>query len=281
MAVFPSSAASRAAWRVQGAWRRLQARRLPKMSVRELHLTSQVGYRIVGQLATPEGAGPLPGLVISPAIHAGIRVMEGVNNPVNASEIAALGFAVLTLDPAGRGESWGEEDFGGLEHQDNVRIALEWMLKDGAVDGTVGVLSLSLGVAAAVGALAGSKLPVRWLVDWEGPSDREIITAGGTIMVPAAGHALADDSYWRPREAVRTVHRLRCGYVRLQANPDHAQPSEVRHAERMIRAASSGNLPFFQINDHPRNEVPTRALWHAGGPFSANTVILRKLRALR
>lgn len=207
--------------------------------------------------------------------------MAGTDNPVNAHEIAALGYAVLTLDPAGRGESWGEEDFGGLEHQDDVRAAIAWLLKDAACDGTVGVLSLSLGVAAAVGALAGSTLPVRWLVDWEGPSDREIITAGGTILVPAAGHGLDDDTYWRPREAVRSIQRLRCGYVRLQAYPDHAQPAEVRHAERMIRAAAGGSLPFFQINDHPRNELPPRAIWNPGGPLAANASILRKLRALR
>jgi hypothetical protein len=47
----------------------------------------------------------------------------------------------------------------------------------------VGVLSLSLGASAVADALAGEAgLAAIWS-DWEGPSDREIITAGGTRLV--------------------------------------------------------------------------------------------------
>jgi hypothetical protein len=118
-------------------------------------------------------------------------------------------------------------------------------------------------------------------VDWEGPCDREIITSGGTSLVPAAGHSLDDDTYWLPREAVRRVGELRCGYVRLQAWPDHAQPDELRHARRMVAAARAGRLPWFQVNDEPRGEAPERPHWIAGGPWASNRAILRKLRALR
>jgi len=118
------------------------------------------------------------------------------------------------------------------------------------------------------------------VLDWEGPCDREIITSGGTIMAPANGHSLEDEVYWPPREAVRHVGKLPCGYVRLQASIDHAQPGEVRHAQRMIRAAADGDLPWFQVNDHRRGEVPARTNWLAPGTMAANRTLLRKIKSL-
>jgi hypothetical protein len=279
--VFPSSLATRAAWQGQRVVRGLRARRRGVPMIREdVRLRSTAGYQIAARITRPDTAEALPGLVVSPSIHLGLAGLEGFGAVVNAGELAGLGYVVLTHDPAGRGESWGEEDFGGPEHQDDLRVAIRHLL---GVTSAVGVLSLSLGLAAAVGALARwpAELPVRWLLDWEGPCDREIITSGGQIMVPAAGHTLVDETYWRPREALRHVGALRCGYARLQAFPDHAQPRELRHATRMIRAAEVSGLPWFQLNDHPRGEAPARPNWLAGGPLAANAAILRKLVALR
>lgn len=280
MATSPSDLATRLAWRLQAWPRRLRAARGDTLQTRGLRLVSGVGYQIDANVTAPAG-GPHPGVVISPAIHQGRAAVEGWVAPVNAAEIARLGYAVMTYDPAGRGESWGEEDFGGPEHQDDLLCAIKALQAAPECDGRVGVLSLSLGIAAAARALADRDLGVRWLVDWEGPCDREIITSGGTLLLPAAGHTMDDDGYWAPREAVRHVARLRCGYVRLQALPDHAQPGELRHAERMIRAAATGALPWFQLNDHVRGEVPQRPNWLRGGPLAANAAILRKLEALR
>lgn len=265
-----------AQWRLQLLPRRLSLlRRGVRLETEDLELSSTVGYKLAARITRPVGGGP--GLVISPAIHQGIAELDSPASPVSPAELASLGYEVLAFDPAGRGSSWGTEDFGGPEHQDDLKVAIRALASR---VGPVGVLSLSMGVAAAVGALT-EPLPVRWLVDWEGPCDREILTAGGTIMVPADGHSLEDDSYWTPREAVRHLGRLCCGYVRLQALPDHAQPREIRHAERMMRAAQAGNLPWFQLNDHPRGEVPARPNWLPGGPWQANRALLRKLDALR
>ncbi len=151
---------------------------------------------------------------------------------------------------------------------------------DGVDPRRIGVVALSQGVAMAVGAVAQRALEVRWIVDWEGPSDREVLTAGGTHLAPADGHEMTDDAYWAPREPVRHVGELRCAYVRLQADPDHAQPGETRHATRMIQAAASGKLAWFQINDHPRNERPPRPNWLAPGTLAANRALLRKIRTL-
>lgn len=271
-------------WRVQVVQRKAAARMARTPLVREeLTLLSTAGYQLSACLTRPRGADRLPGVVINPGIHQGRREVEGFAAVVNAAEVARLGFVVLTFDPAGRGDSWGEEDFGGEEHQDDLRVAVRHLLAHPGCDGRVGVLSLSLGIASSVGALARwpDALPVRWLVDWEGPCDREIITSGGTILVPAKGHALDDDAYWLPREATAHVGGLRCGYVRLQAFPDHAQPQELRHAQRMMHAAAKGALPWYQLNDHPRGEIPARPHWITGGPWASNRAILRKLRALR
>lgn len=280
----PVATTVRVAWKLSSRLRSARAR-LARGGVETtpLELLSSCGYRLRGARVRPTGAGPLPAVVVSPAIHQGVDALLSRAAVVSADEIARLGFVVYVHDPAGRGKSWGEEDYGGPEHQDDLRAAFAAALTDPACNGAVGVLSLSLGVAAAAGALARwpEAMPARWLVDWEGPCDREIITAGGTLMLPAQGHGLDDDAYWFPREARRHVGQLRCGYVRLQAVPDHAQPGEVRHAERMLRAAAQGELPWFQVNDHPRGEVPGRVSWAPGGPLAANRLVLAKLRNLR
>ena len=271
-------------WRRHRLLRRLAATRSGvRLAQSDVRLLSAAGYPLAARLTRPVDAGPLPGVVVSPAIHHGRDTLDTHDSVVTASEVAALGYAVLTFDPAGRGESWGEEDFGGPEHQDNLRVAVHALRATPNV-ASVAVLSLSFGVVSATAALArfADELPVRWLLDWEGPSDRDIVTTGGTRLVPAAGHTLTDEDYWRPREAVRHVGGLRCAYVRLQAWPDHAQPGEVRHAERMVHAAAAGGaLPWFQINDHPRRSIPPRPLWLAPGPWAANRAILRKLADLR
>lgn len=279
----PPDLLHRLAWKAQPFPRRLRLRRTGRrLQRRSLELASTVGYQLRALLVAPAEGGPFPGLVVSPAIHQGLAELTGWGAPVNADELASLGYAVLLHDPAGRGESWGHEDYGGVEHQDDVVTALRALAHAPECDGSLAVLSLSLGIAAATKAVADHpELGVRWLLDWEGPCDREIITSGGTILTPAAGHALDDEGYWAPREAVRHVGRLRCGYVRIQALPDHAQPGELRHAERMLRAARDGGVPWFQLNDHPRGEVPDRPHWHPGGPLAANQVLLAKLETLR
>ncbi len=216
-----------------------------------------------------------------PGIHDPGAYFSSWMAPVTAAEVARLGCVVMTFDPAGRGQSWGEEDFGGPEHQDEVCVALRRLGQDAEVDASrLGIVSISLGVAMAVGGAAQCDVPLSWLLDWEGPCDREIITAGGTIMAPAAGHTLDDDVYWLPREAARHVGQLACGYVRLQGERDHAQPDEKRHAIRMIRAAAAGKLPWFQLNDHPRGTVPDRPVWLPSGRLAMNRVILRKIVGL-
>ncbi|MDP6933845.1 MAG: hypothetical protein QGG40_13055, partial [Myxococcota bacterium] len=269
---------------ISQAIRRLRSRTPPPVRTEVVEFRSTVGYRIHAHVHVPVGASPrepLPAVVLCPGIDDPGSVFDRWSSPVTADEIARLGCLVMHFDPAGRGESWGEEDFGGIEHQDEVRSAITYLGGRPDVDGRrIGLVSISLGVSMALGAAADADAKVAWVLDWEGPSDREIITAGGTIMTPADGHRMDDEAYWQPREAVRFVGSLRCPYIRLQSIEDHAQPGETRHAMRMIEAAAGGDLPWFQLNDHPRGEIPRRAHWTSPGRLSAHHSIVRKIRLL-
>jgi hypothetical protein len=46
----------------------------------------------------------------------------------------------------------------------------------------------------------------------------------------------------------------------------------------MLRAAEAGDLPWFQLNDHPRGLVPDRPAWYPSGHGAANRILLRKIR---
>src|SRR4051812_9319534 len=101
-------------WRAHLARRQLRAAGAGQPVERlDVPLLSTAGYRLSGRLTRPRGGGPLPGVVVSPAIHHGRDDVDGYRSAVSVAEVARLGYAVLTFDPAGRGESWGEEDFGG------------------------------------------------------------------------------------------------------------------------------------------------------------------------
>jgi hypothetical protein len=257
-----------------------RARVLPAIARERVTLRTEQGIQIEACVHRGAAAGREgPAVLLCPGIDDAGAVFDSWRAPISADEVAALGAVVVHFDPAGRGRSWGEEDYGGNEHQEDVAVAFAHLAGlDGVDSRRIGIVAISHGLAMAIG--AATRLDARWLIDWEGPSDREIMTGGGMHMAPANGHALSDDAYWAPREPVRHVDRLRCAYVRLQANPDHAQPGETRHATRMIQAASNGTLPWFQINDHPRNENPPRPNWLTPGTLAANGALLRKIRTL-
>jgi len=271
--------------RVATAIRKVRARRSAPVEQVDIQLRSTVGYQIAAKAHRVRGtSGRQPAVLLCPGIHDPGDSFSRWLSPITAAEVARLGCTVLTFDPAGRGKSWGEEDYGGPEHQDNVKVALAHLASRTDVDpNRIGIVAISLGVAMAVGAAAQPDVPsVSWLLDWEGPSDREIITVAGTIMTPAAGHTLEDEVYWKPREAVRHVAGLRCAYVRLQGARDHAQPDEIRHARRMMRAVSTpaSAVRWFQLNDHPRGIAPDRPSWLPSEHLAMNRIMLRKIATL-
>jgi len=174
----------------------------------------------------------------------------------DAQTLADAGYLVVAFDPEGRGRSEGEEDNNGSIGQDGlaaiVRFASE---QSGGQD--VGVISFSYGITLASGAIARyPDLPVAFLIDWEGPADRN--DTGG-CDVDKTGHLSAiadcdDEAFWSEREAMGFIDDVTVPYLRLQTERDHAQP-DVLSAIRMVNAAVGGKSPWVRLNDELENQA--------------------------
>ena len=233
--------------------RRLRRRTLGSLArVREntIWLTLPDGYRVFAHVHSPGGDERLPGVLLIPGLAGAGTSFDRLSALISADEIAALGCVCVHFDPPGLGRSWGMYDYGGPACRAATLSSLEFLARVPRVNGALGVVALSLGVASGVHVVAehGRRLGVDWLLDWEGPCDRQVITSFGTIMKPAMGHGLDDDSYWTPREAVRHVGRLSCRYLREQSGTDHAQGEYTTHAIDMVNAAVLGVCPEVRLN---------------------------------
>lgn len=243
---------------------------------------STCGYSLAARVWTPaHGAGPWPALVWVGDGAGGRDAAIDPAAPLTASDAAALGFVVVAVDFAGRGDSTGEDDHGGPEHADNVAVAAAWLAAREDVDASrIGLVGLGLGAPVCVAAAAGGAT-VSWVLDWEGPVDRETLLS----LQPDAPLGVDDAVWWSDRDTLAHLRALSCGYVRLQSEDDHHNPEELRHAQRAIFAVqhrpSAPEGAWFQINNHPRGEVPSRPLWLFPGRRSAGRAIRRKLLRLR
>jgi hypothetical protein len=231
---------------------------------------------------TTQNTQPAPAVLIVPGLGCTGTALEDFSEPINVQELTSIGITVMTIDLSGRGASDGEDTFGGPAQHNDVLTALQHLVAMPEIDPSrVAVISLSLGCAAVAGALADKTAPeLRWWLDWEGPCDREIITSGGEILVPAMGHSLDDDTYWHPREAVRHLSNITTPYIRYQSVRDHAQPGELRHATRMMTAASEASLPWYQLNSHARSSNPSNPHWGPMGYRAARDYIVETARLL-
>ena len=193
-------------------------------------------------------SGRLPTLVLVPG---------GTNSSATftdrrgaAQEIANQGFVVVVFDPDGRGQSEGEEDVDGVVQQDGLAAVVRWAATLEEVDAErLGIVSYSMGVIMASGALARQPdLPVRFLIDWEGPADRhDMHCQGAPAGRPQQFPDCDDESFWREREAVTWIARVEVPYQRLQTARDHVQP-DVGHAIAMVDAAMGGVAPWVRLN---------------------------------
>src|SRR5215203_5929104 len=97
-----------------------RARRLPAIARDRVTLRTDQGIQIEGCVHRG-GAGPA--VLLCPGIDDAGTVFDSWRAPISADEVAALGAVVLHFDPAGRGRSWGAEDWGGNEHQEDLAVA--------------------------------------------------------------------------------------------------------------------------------------------------------------
>jgi len=254
---------------------------------RTLFLTNTSGYRIFVRVTEPDDAVLRPAVVVVPGRDKDGSVFDSGLYPVSAEEIANLGLRCVAFDPVGRGRSWGHDDFCGSEGQDALRAVLDYThsLREVRRD-RLGVATFSLGLSMAAPVLAehGDRLTVSFLLDWEGPADRDAILRSGPLP-PAARAALARDpeGFWGHREPLGALEDLPCPYIRVQARDDHALGARGVHgAIALVAEAAHGRGVETRLNDN-RPNVAWRAdqieeiSWAPDAPGPLNALLLRIL----
>src|ERR1041384_654054 len=128
----------------------------------------------------------LPALVLIPGGNGSSGLF--LSGQGMAQQLAQMGFAAIAFDPDGRGASGGQEDYCGFKHQDGLAAIVRWAAQQPGIDAErIGLCSNSYGVTMATGVLARHpELPARFLIDWEGPMDRN--DTGGCAPGKRGGH---------------------------------------------------------------------------------------------
>ncbi|MBF0516052.1 MAG: hypothetical protein HQK97_02880 [Nitrospirae bacterium] len=206
-------------------------------------------------VAAASGGAGLPGVIIVPGGGSPGTAYDGFTE-VTADDVAALGAVVLHYDPSGRGKTAGEEDYWGGNHQRELSAVIERFF---AIDGinceNVGVLSFSIGITIAAGALC--RFPVggcqiKYLFDWEGPSNRVNITKNDTHE-PLLKFHMSNNEFWAEREAASFIGGITCDYFRYQASTDHMQGAYKGHAIELLNKATQGRARSSRCNDNLPN----------------------------
>jgi hypothetical protein len=201
----------------------------------------------------------VPGVVLIPG---GSGTGSSYDSTGYADWMAEEGFAVLHFDPDGRGRSRPyPENYNGHAHQDGLRECFKTLAAQEYVDPEdCGMFSESYGITMASGAIARhmTRPEVRFLLDFEGPSDRfqTCQDSGGHVPVP-----VDSESFWVEREAARFMKQVRCPYLRLQTKVDHnPRIHDNRHCIALIDSATatahggSGISVWTRVNDSTMNE---------------------------
>lgn len=202
---------------------------------------------------------------VEPGVYPGVVFVPGGTSPgtdydkgpgLTADDVSSMGFIVLHYDPTGRGRTGGEEDHWARVHQKELSVVLKYFAGLPSVDkNNIGILSFSIGIVIASGALARFPVPeIKYLFDWEGPSNRFICTKNDTHK-PLSAFPTSNDEFWDEREAVRFMGDIECGYFRYQAEVDHVQGRFLRHAAELINLATKGRALWTRCNDNPLNTV--------------------------
>jgi len=183
-----------------------------------------------------------------------------------AVQFANAGFNAVVFDPEGRGKSGGKEDFNGFTGQDGL-YCITGFIDSLPEVGDIGYLSQSYGLILASGVLARYKNgPAIFLIDWEGPVNREDITVGCkngntdiTKQTSPAGHSCTDDKYWEEREASTFSLEIEVPYHRVQSLKDHVQLDIIRNTTG-TQYGGKGKSPWTRMNDFDPNTVFTEAI---------------------
>ncbi|MFZ5909799.1 MAG: alpha/beta hydrolase family protein [Chloroflexota bacterium] len=216
------------------------------------------GVSLAVYVSKPADAGDarLPTVVLVPGgsgDSSKFRTPQG-----EATLLAQAGYLVVAFDADGRGQSAGQEDYNGFVHQDGLAAVVAFAASlPNADPQRIALVSYSYGITMASGALARHPdLPVKFLIDWEGPANRD--DTGGCDGA-GLGHlkqvaACTDEAFWAQREASTFIGQVRVPYQRIQSEEDHVQPDNA-HAILMVDNAVAGGVPWVRLNDLPPNQT--------------------------
>lgn len=228
---------------------------LVKTTLKKIWIDLPTRAKLYAHIHTPVIPGKYPGIIFVPGGFAtGTDYDRG--GEVSARDVASMGFTVLNYDPSGRGRSKGEEDNWGPAHQKELAMVIDFFSKlPYALRDNIGILSFSIGIVIASGALARFSVPkVSYLFDWEGPSNRFNATKNDTYE-PVADFPTSDSEFWEEREAAKFIGNIECGYFRYQAEKDHVQGDYKGHAIEMLNRATEGKAAWTKCNDNPLNTL--------------------------
>lgn len=221
---------------------------------KEIWIETPSGRNIYAHVHCPNKDGVYPGVVIIPGGNSCGTDYDKFWAEIRAQDIASLGFVVLHYDPSGRGKSGGKEDYWGQVHQQELSWVVNYFSQLEEVKGqNIGIMSFSIGIIIATGALARFPMPgIKYLFDWEGPSNRHNITRNDTHK-PLLNFHTSNDEFWKEREASSFIGNIKCGYFRYQAELDHVQGNYKGHAIELLNMATKGKAAWTVCNDNPVN----------------------------
>lgn len=206
------------------------------------------------------GQTKLPALVLVPGGNGGSSSFTG-GDPKGSSTVNVInqaGYVAVVFDPDGRGKSSGKENYNGFIQQDGLAEVIRFVAKLPGIDSAnIGLVTYSYGITMGAGVLARyPDLPVKFLIDWEGPANRD--DTGGCDSA-RVGHlkdiaSCTDKAFWSEREASTFIAQIRVPYQRLQSQKDHVQPDNT-HAILMVNNAVGGRSPWVRLNNNAPNQT--------------------------
>ncbi len=218
--------------------------------------TSGASLAVYVNLPAAATVSPVPALVLVPGGSGNSSSFRKPNGEFHA--FVQAGYGVIVFDPDGRGQSAGTEDYNGFIQQDGLAAVIEFAATLPGVDPSrIGLVTYSYGITMGAGALARHPdLPVAFLIDWEGPANRN--DTGG-CDAGSLGHlqdvaSCTDEAFWAQREASTFIAQIRVPYQRIQSEQDHVQPDNA-HAILMVNNAVNGGVPWVRLNDLPPNQT--------------------------
>ena len=227
----------------------------------------------------PATQGRLPAIIcVSPwGNTAGALRGMGTREP---GVVVRAGIAVATFDYPGLEDNPSPDavkDKYGPERQFNVRDVIRYVAARADVNpANVGVVTFSSANILAAGALTRppGDTAVKFWIDGEGPTNRHalLLNIPGTMAAVAPfpdeehqgewmarqflGSTLADEAYWKEREAFQLMKRVRCRFLRLQGEDDHVHHWYFGHAIHALNSAMAGDAPWVRGGNGPVN------VWH-------------------